>query len=250
MLQSVKRLHGYAVRAMDGDMGKVDDFYFDDHTWTIRYLVANTGDWLSDRRVLLSTAALGCPLQEQRLFPVSLTREQVKKSPDIDTEKPVSRQKEEELHRYYGWTPYWGAGLPYAGEVPLAPLVMPAEEEMGSEQRPKGDPHLRSTREVIGYYIHAADGEVGHVADLLVEDEGWVIRYIAVDTRHWLPGRHVLVVPQCVTEIDWSGRQVRVGLRREKIQHSPQYDPAIPVDREHETRLYDYYGWPKYWSQR
>jgi hypothetical protein len=235
MLRSIKDLRGYTIRATDGDVGKVREFYFDDQLWTVRYLVADTGNWLVDRLVLLSPVSLGNPDWEEKVFPVSLMREQVEGSPRIHTDKPVSRQMEVETHYYYGWPPYWHA----------APYITAAQTSDVEKRR--GDPHLRSTREVIGYHIQAPDGEIGHVDDFIVEDDLWIIHYLVVDTGNWLPGKRVLVSPQWITEVNWAGRWVSVYLSKDVIQHSPEFDPSVPVNREYEVRLYDYYGRPHYW---
>ena len=104
MLRNVKDLRGYAIRATDGVIGHVDDFYFDDEAWAIRYLVVETGRWLPDRQVLISPISIGHPDWSAQLLPVSLTKAQVKGSPDIDTKKPVSRQREATYHRLL-WVP-------------------------------------------------------------------------------------------------------------------------------------------------
>jgi sporulation protein YlmC with PRC-barrel domain len=238
MLRSIKSLYGYTIQARDGDIGKVQEFYFDDQAWTIRYLVVDTGGWLLGRRVLLSTVAAGQPEWEKRAFPAVLTKEQVEHSPSISADKPVSRQMEEDLHTYYGWTPYWsGAGIAMA------------EAAAEREKREAGDPHLRSTQKVTGYHIQATDGEIGHVEDFVVDDETWVIRYMVVNTRNWLPGKSVLVAPTWVDRISWAGGLVYLDLDRETIKNSPEFDPSAPVNRAYELRLYDYYGRPKYWTQ-
>lgn len=113
----------------------------------------------------------------------------------------------------------------------------------------EADPHLRSTREVIGYHIQANDGGIGHVDDFIAGGEDWVIRYMIVDTRNWLPGRKVLVAPTWVKRVDWAKRDVYVDLSRETIENSPEFDPSAPVNREYELRLYDYYGRPRYWTK-
>jgi hypothetical protein len=240
MLRSIESLVGYTLRARDGEIGQVHDFYFDDQTWIVRYLVADTGNWLVGRRVLISPFALRQPDWAGQAFPVNLTKEQVKASPPIDTDKPVSRQMEEELHLHYGWPPYWGAA---EGLVAAQMMAQATEQAAGRE----GDPHLRSVREVSGYRIQARDGEIGHVEDFIAKDETWTIRYMVVDTRNWLPGKKVLVAPTWIDEVDWARESVHVGLLRETIQNSPEYDPSLPVNREYEVRLYDYYGRPKYW---
>ena len=105
-------LRGHKLAASDGSIGHVKDFYFDDKTWAIRYVVADTGTWLSGRQVLLSPHAFGSLFPDGRDLIVNLTREQIENSPPIEWHKPVSRQYEEEYHRYYGWPYYWeGDGL-------------------------------------------------------------------------------------------------------------------------------------------
>jgi hypothetical protein len=240
MLRSVKELRGYAVQAVDGEIGKVDGFFFDDLTWTTRYLVADTGGWLFNRLVLLSTISLGQPEWEEHVFPVRLTKEQVENSPPVTVDRPVSRQMEERLARYYGWPRYWTGTT--------AAVVSKAIAEMEKENLIRSDPHLRGTREVIGYHIRATDGEIGHVEDFIVEDSSWVLRYLVVNTRDLLPGKSVLVAPTWVDSVSWAERNVHVDLARETIKNGPEFDPAAPVNRTYELRLYDYYGRPKYWT--
>lgn len=243
MLRSIRDLHGYALHATDGVIGDVYEFLFDETNWHVRYMVADTGDWLPGRLVLVAPASFGRPDWEEHWFPVKLSKDQVEKSPDIDQEKPVSRQHEIILHNYYGWPHYW-IGAEDAAQV-AAP---PAEEGEQKADATKEDPHLRSTREVIGYHIKALDGEFGHVADFIVDDQSWVIRYMVVDTRNWLPGRKVLVSPTLVDEVNWGPASVAVALTKEAIRNSPEYDASAPVNREYEVRLYDYYGRPRYWK--
>src|ERR1035437_690840 len=252
MLRSVKTLLGYTVLAEDGDMGKVHDFYFHDDNWIIRYLVVDTGHWLPGRRVLVTPSALGKPNWEGLTFPVALTREQVKKSPDIDTDKPASRQQEVDLHNYYGWPFYWSGIEPGPGAwplfVPIAPIPGPPNASQ-TARREKADPHLRSVRAVKGYHILASDGEMGHVQDFIADDALWVIRYLVVHVSNWLPARKVLISPQWVGEIRHVERKVNVALTQESILHGPEFDPRAFVNREYEERLYDYYGRPGYWEK-
>ena len=185
MLRSINEQLGYDVLALDGEMGKVSDFLFDDATWDIRYMVVESGPWLSKRRVLITPYSLGQPDWDTRSFPVNLTREQVRKSPDIDLDKPVSLQHQVKLHEYYSWPAYW---IPEPQHMPAAPPRVPVAESEPEE----GDSHLRSCHEVMGYGIHALDNGIGHVEDFVLDDEAWVMRYIVVDTRNWLPGRNRL----------------------------------------------------------
>ena len=169
MLRSLEDLHGYTIHATDGDIGTVHAFFFDDKTWAIRYLVVDTGTWLPDRQVFISPIALGQPDWEGQFFPVKLTIEQVRNSPDIDTDKPVSRQQETLLHTYYEWPTYWTVGNPLMPDAVAAyPGGLPMTEPYELPQEEQGDPHLHSSRDVIGYYIQARDGQIGHVEDSII----------------------------------------------------------------------------------
>lgn len=248
MLRSLKELYGYTVRAIDGEIGQVVDFYFDDQEWIVRYLVVDTGNWLDRHRVLLSVNALDQPKWAQQALPVLLTIKQVKQSPDIATDKPVSRQMEEELHDHYGWSPYWRPGIPAIGlgAAALAQVVIDSTSEEEATAGATIDPHLRSSREIIHYHVQASDGEVGKVEDFIADDESWRLCYLVIDTGGWLSGRQVLLAPAWTEEIDWAGRKIHLELDREMIKNSPKYDPSAPVNREYEMQLYDYYGRPQY----
>jgi hypothetical protein len=246
MLRSANSLRDYHIRANDGNVGYVDDLLFDGNAWVVRYIVVDTSQWLPGRKVLLIPDILGAPSLEGQLLPVDLTRDQVKNSPEIDTDKPVARQKEIDLFEYYGWSPYWGGGHGGFAE-PVMRDVDPDKQELVGGERP-GDPHLRSMREVRGYSIDAADGQVGYVDDLIVEDRDWPVRYIAVDTKKWLSGGKVIVSPEWTERIDWQNHSFSLKLSREEVKNSPEYDPSQAVNREYETRVYDYYGRPHYWG--
>ncbi len=219
----------------------------------MRHIVVKTGGWFDRQKVLLSPVVIDYPNWVSEMVPVELTKNQVQNSPDIDTEKPVSRQAEEELYAYYNWSPYWTpAGLVRPGLPPRTPpestVATPPQKEEDVLAREANDPTLRSTDEVTGYYIHATDGDIGHVEDFLVDDEHWFIRYMIVDTRNWLPGRKVIVSPEWIENVVWAKSQVLVNLTRDTIKNSPEYDPAQPVTREYEAGLYSHYGRPFYWT--
>jgi hypothetical protein len=247
MLRSAKEIIGYRLQASDGELGKVQDFLFDDQWWAVRYLVADTARWLAGRRVLIAPAALGQPDWARRHFPVSLTRGQIENCPGIEQDRPVSRQHEHELTEYYGWPRYWGALS--ALEPWPAPRPIPLADAPRDDEKEPGDSHLRSATEVRGYRIAATDGEIGHLDDLILDDLTWWIRYVVVDTRNWLPGRHVLVSPDWFSSISWIERTVGVDLSREKVRHSPEFRPSTPINRHLEERLYDFYGRPVYWAE-
>ena len=248
MLWSLDHLRGYKLDATDGSLGSVEDAFFDDRSWMVRWLAADTA-WLFGRRVLLAPASLRHPNATTHELPVGLTKEKIKAAPAVDLDQPVSRQHEAELVGYYGFAPYWGglaAPIPPIAPYPATGVAAPGDVLPGEVER--GDPYLRSGNEVTGYTIRATDDSVGHVEDLLIDDSDWTIRYLVVDTRNWLPGRKVLIAPTWVREISWDDREVSVVLTREQIERSPEYDPEVPVGREYEEGLYGHYRSPGYWT--
>ncbi len=231
MLIGVKSLEHYTVHATDGDIGRVHDLYFDDVHWAVRHAVVGTGHWLARHRVLVPFASLLKADPTGRELHVSLTRSRVARSPEASTEQPVSRQHEADLYRYYGFPFYWAG-----------PAMDKTKDWEG-----RGDPHLRSARAVSGYLVREVDGEVGRVDDLLVDDDGWMVRYLVVDTGGWWPERKVLVAPSWISGIEWAGADVLVDLTRADIKAAPAYDPAQPVDRAYEERLHAHYARRPYW---
>jgi uncharacterized protein YrrD len=244
MLHNVKELEGASVEAVDGQLGNVEDLYFDDRRWAIRYIVVETGTWLKRRKVLISPNAVHRVAWENGVLHVNLTQRQVRDSPSVDTDKPVSRQQETAHHSYYGFPNYWdGVNLwgldafpvPWVGASP-DPALDPRElhddavarERQGRLDRKleSADSHLRSSNEVIGYEIMASDGPIGIVDNLLVDEKSWAIRSIVVDTRKWLPGRQVLVSPERIDHISWPGREVHVKTTRRAVEASPEYDTS------------------------
>ena len=250
MLLSARDLEGFTIGATDGDIGSVQDLYFDDRSWTIRYLLVDTGNWLPGRRVLISPMSVRDPGWSDQRLAVGLTREEVERSPDIDAARPISREHELLFTGHYGLAPYWEGpyrwgAVPYPfapltpghpGPVPDPATARALEREgldnVGPEHvegRHLDDEHapaLRSAREVIGHHIEAVDGEVGHVADVLVDDRTWAVRYMVVDTRNWWPGKQVLVAPEWIDRVSWTDGKVSVRMTREQIRDAPAYEAA------------------------
>ncbi len=241
----------FKLLALDGEIGKVKDFYFNDLLWNVRYLVANTGGWLNEQLVLISPAALaGKPDWPSETLPVDLTKEKIKNSPPVDKHKPVSAQQESDLLKYYNWPANLAYGVDahsYAEMQLMAERISAVEEEQKSKEEEEKDTHLRSVKEVVDYDIQGSDDAVGYVEDFILEDETWIIRYMIVNTRRWLPGRKVLISPEWIERIDWGKSKVFVDMTKESIKESPEFDPSAPVNRDYEVQLYDYYGRPKYW---
>ena len=245
MLIKAKALKGHRLHSLDGDIGKVDEFYFDDRHWTIRYLVADTGNWLTGTQVLISPYALVVVETDEQKIAVNLTRKQIEDSPSLASDKPVSRQFEADYYAYYGWPVYWGG--PYMwGYYPLI-VRDPTGCRESSHPHKEWDPHLRSTHEVSGYHIQAEDGEIGHIEDFVIDDETWAIRYLIVDTRNWWPGKKVLVSPQWIEDVSWSDSKVFINLSHEAIKQSPEYTDASLLTRDYETGLHKHYNRNGYW---
>ena len=249
MKRSLKSLEAYSLKETDGEIGKVDEFYFDDLSWTIRYLVIKTGNWFSGKKVLISPKALLTPDWENEEFPVNLTKSQIENSPDIDTDKPVSRQHEEELSSYYTWDSYWGTDAHGAGIFGAMPSDLYAGETVPSENIPVeneayNDPHLRSATEVEGYTIHATDGEIGKVTDYILNDSDWKINYLVVETGDWLSSKKVLLPVGWIKEVKWDNEVVIVNVTMDQIENCPLYEPDTPVNEEDEKILFDYYERP------
>ncbi len=257
MIQSAGTLLNLELRARDGVLGKIKDFYFDDERWTLRYLVVETGTWLNSRKVLISTAVLDAADWEKGLMPVNLTQEQVRQSPSVDTERAVTREEEEDLQAHYGWPAYWtGAGGylggPFASpvgaiETPVYPAV-PATAQAALaaapsvRTAPNGDPRLRRASAVRGYRLEATDGAIGNIDDFLFEDLTWAVRYLVIDTSVWLPGQKVVVSPDWISSVSWSQSRVFIDLTREAVKAAPGFDPSAPWDEDYARQLHRHHS--------
>lgn len=250
MKRKIKSLIGFTIGATDGEIGKVKEFYFDDSTWTIRYIIVETGSWLFERKILLAPEALLSPDWENQIFPVNLTMEQIKDSPEIDTDKPVSRQQELELYSYYPWTSYWSGGLWNDGISNYGMMPPPAtapQQSIHNDANAAGvendtDPHLRSTHSVTGYTIKSTNGEIGEVEDFIINDHNWEILYMEVDTGNWFPGKKVLISPKWIREINWETSAVMVNATEEQVKNSPEYVPGKELSDSYEANMQNYYG--------
>jgi sporulation protein YlmC with PRC-barrel domain len=227
MERNIKSLIPYSIGATDGMIGEVEEFYFDDESWKIRYLIVKTGDWLAKRKVLISPDAIVKQQWKEGFFPVSLTKEQVQNSPDIDTEKPVSRLQETALYGHYQWESYWGSGF-YGGgslgvSMPFPSIDREVLIEPDKDKTPE-DIHLRSTERVTGYHIHATDGEVGHVNDFIIDDQTWQIKAIVVDTHNWFGGKKMIIPIAHVVKIEWNDNLVFLAITKAAIDQSQLFE--------------------------
>jgi sporulation protein YlmC with PRC-barrel domain len=223
MQRNINSLTGYKMEASDGEIGEVKEFYFDDETWFIRYLIVETGNWFSNKKVLIAPQALLLPDWENKKFPINLTKEQIKNSPDIDTDKPISRRQEIKLYGHYPWRSYWGSGFyagGFGGYINSDPVVDERIEKGvdSTDQQPDDDPHLRSTERVSGYHIHATDGDIGHVNDFIIDDETWEITELVIDTHNWIGGHKVLIPVRRVKEIQWENFKTILDISKEYLK--------------------------------
>jgi uncharacterized protein YrrD len=239
MLAFTTHVKTLSIQATDGPIGAVADLYFDDRSREVRWVVVDTGTWLPGRKVLLPTShVVGLDARGSALR-VDVTRQRVADGPGRDFDRPVSRQMEQSVYGYYNWAPYWGApSIAPAAYMPGAPMgVVPPAGTATQTAAPKvdgrrgardddDDPHLRSGNEVVGYYVEARDGSIGHVEDLLVDVIAWAVGGLVVDTKNWWPGRKVVVPADRLIDVSWGERIVQLAQSREEIKRAPDYDPG------------------------
>ncbi len=223
MLQNIKEIYGTKLLASDGAIGHVKDFYFDDKTWVVRYLVADTGSWLTGRQVLLTPHTLGKWEPSEKTLQVGLSKLQIEKSPPIESHLPVSRQYELEFYRYYGLPNYWdGAAMWGLGGFPVMLPPPAVEMENLPQHTHRDDKHLQSTHAVDGYQIHASDGELGTVSGFMIDDKSWAIREVVVETGHWYSGKQILISPGAIERISYEESAVFVSLTKADIQRTAE----------------------------
>ena len=261
MLRSLKEMIGYNIQETDDVLGQCKDFIFDDGLWVIRYMVADTGSWLKHHKVLISPASLGEPDWRTERLPVSLSRQQIEACPPLEAHSPISREYEVSFHEYFEIPFYWiGAnfmeGQPDASGVikPIDDMDLKQDEPIAEKTPPRSEKAdelegaLRSAVEVMDYDVSATDGDIGRVEDIIIEDDSWVIRYLAIDTGALLPGKKVLINTEWIDTVSWTDTRVKIDLTQDAVRECPDYDPDAPVNREYEVHLYDYHGRPRYWE--
>jgi uncharacterized protein YrrD len=251
MIHSVTALRGYAIHATDGEIGKIEDCYFDDEMWTLRYLVVRTGSWLFGKEVLLSPVVVERIDFEHREIICKISSKQVENSPSVETEKPISKQQEQEFSRYFGYPVYWGGAGFWGDAMHPGALFFPVDDESREEERGEneGDHHLRSIGEVCGYRVWTGDERIGKVQDFHFDDATWIIRYLEVHTGGIIRSREVLFSPRWVSGVDWAQAEVSVNLKKEQVENAPTFDPSLAITREYEEALFSYYGEGKYWDE-
>ncbi len=233
MLWNGLQLRGYSLRATDGALGEVKDFLFDDRNWAVRYAVVDTGRWLPGRKVLIAPHSFGRPDGNRREIPASLSSQMVRDSPPIESDQPVSRQMEEKLRRWYGWAPFFG-GHNYGFPAGYPPGVVPWADDLPPEQAAEQSPHLRSMEALKHYTVIARDGEAGFIMEFLIEDEGWVVPYVAVDNGGWITGKTRIIPVGWVSDVRWADKELSVTVGIRQITGSPEYDSAKRTREDYE----------------
>jgi len=232
MLKNIKQLYGRKIAATDGDLGQVKDFYFDDRSWSVRYVIVDTGNWIPGRQVLLPPLVFGPEVfakaeSEPRILRVDLTRKQIEESPSIDSQLPVSRQYEEDYHRYYGWPTYWQEGGVWGGVG--VPLILPPSSAVPpptQDRQAPADTHLRSMKAITGYRVEATDGAVGSVQSFMIDSKRWGIRELVIEAGHWFSGKTVFLLPENINRISYEDSTVFVNLSKDDFKHTLRDDVA------------------------
>lgn len=247
MLFKAKSIKNFTLTGPEGDLGKVKEFLFDDLFWTVRYLVADTGNWLTGKQVLISPYAIVSIHEDNKSIVTNLSKDQIENSPPLESDLPVSRQYENNYYGYYGYPKYWYGSLMWG----TSPYISrdSKEWEATDEQESKGDPNLRSTKDVTGHIIQATDDEIGEVDDFIIDEDTWAIRYIVVDTGNWWSGKKVLVSPKWIRRVSWSDSKVYVSLTRDRVKESPEYTDDLLITRDYENRLHGFYNQTGYWME-
>ncbi len=187
-------LVGSPVIATDGETGRIRNFLFDDQSWKVRYLVVDVGNWMKRRDVVIPVTALEQPDRANKTFRAHMTKKQIADSPDVDAEKPVSRQQEIAMAEYFG------------------PLACWIDREFGLSSLPTGasypvrtaeDLHLRCSSHLLGYHVWATDGDFGTLEGLVMDEASWHLGYLDVKSGDWLQNRSVLVPTASVQSVSW-----------------------------------------------
>jgi len=238
MLRPISLLRGYAINARNDPLGAVEDFLFDDRSWKLRWLVAETFTWLRERKILLHLSAVGQIDRGLHLIKVGLARTQVENSPAFERSLPVSRQMERQLYSYYNWDPTWSDWSCFDSGALPSPLD--ASAGGGAD-----NPHLRSTSLTTGCGLQAMDGNLGSLVDFLYDDADWSLRYLVVDARRWWSGKCLLISPYMIFEIDWTTSQLKLDVTRHQVRHGPEWSSSAIADRSFDACLFFHHDWPR-----
>lgn len=245
MVIKSKTLIHYTLQCNDGEIGKVKNFYFDDQFWTIRYLVADTGNWLTNRQVLISPYAISSVDTENEQIHINLSKKEIETSPSLDTDKPVSRQFEQNYFHHYDWPVYWSGSMMW-GDYQEIDRTRKHAFNTNEGGKPR-DCNLRSIESVCGHHIQATDSSLGHVVDFIIDDASWTIRYLIIDTVNWWFGKKIIVSPLWINRVSWSESKVFINLKSDSIKDFPEYTDDVLLSRDYEEKLHKHHQRKEYW---
>ncbi|GAB3798623.1 PRC-barrel domain-containing protein [Virgibacillus kimchii] len=223
-------LKTYNIEATDGGMGKVQDLYFDDHKWAVRYAIVDTRKWLPGRKVLLSPGSFKEIDDQDKIMYVGYDKETVRNSPPVPENKAFTRDTENTLIGYYGWSRYWMGSMLWGPEDrPLAtfntqpePRKVNEENAVPSEERQS---ELRSEGELIDCRVHGDDGKLGQVKDIVFDTEYWKLRYLVIqNSENFTEEEYILCPSTDIETVDWNERDVYVkgttSVRKKKFYYN------------------------------
>ncbi|ALX48740.1 hypothetical protein [Lentibacillus amyloliquefaciens] len=224
MLYFTTDLNTYHIEASDGQMGKIQDLYFDDKKWVVRYAVLDARKWLPTRRILLSPAAFASIDTDNQQIDVKHDKETVRNSPSIPVDATFSKDLEMALTGYYGWSRYWLGGLLWGVED--MPGVNIDDQELEAQEMSNEPEHnLRSENDTWEFRVHANDGKIGDVADFIIDDSYWKIRYIVIQKAH-LPSedRFLALKVDIIQSVDWLGGDIYIDSDLEDLNDQTDYE--------------------------
>ena len=243
MFQSATSLINYRVRALNDTIGSVSGFLFDDTSWVIRYVIVDIplNENGGVRNALIAPFSFGILNPQTRELPLIEEKQKVENSPFIDLKMPFSRKLQIELYKYYKWPPFDLDDVFHDMQSSVTTKYLNWEESIARS-------HLINTGETIGYYIEAADGEIGQVHDFIIDEECWIIRYISVNIGKNIPEKKVLIFPRDIKAVNLVEAKVYINIVQDTVMNSPEYITLLPIDRGYESRIHKYYGYPRYWD--
>jgi hypothetical protein len=228
MLRQMEALKSYEIVGSDGELGKLDDFFFDDVEWTVRELLMHTGNWYEGMSVLILPHSVTSIDDRERKIRVSLSRQQIEDAPvaPLDADGLLSRHYEAMIYDFY-LMPYYWLG-PYVWGPATLPTVTPnAEMTRGAEElarlRESQQSHLRRFNIVNGFSIRCVDGAMGDVEDMIFDASSWTIQYLVVDTRKYLLGKNVLVPPSAIKELNWFEATIYLDMTKADLEALPNF---------------------------
>lgn len=225
MQRNINSLTGYTMVATDGEIGNIIEFYFDDETWFVRYLILKTGDWLAGRKILISPDALKKTSWTTGVFSVNISKEQIRDSPNIDTNKPVYRSQEIELYAHYDWESDWGSQFYEGGSMGKSNAVPVLDREIltsaeKADIRSNQNLHLRSTAKVLNFRIHSTDGEIGPLVDFVMDDQTWQILFLVAKIRKSPNDKKILIPVEHIRKVEWEQVNILLDINTAVVESS------------------------------